>query len=79
MASVETTLPPLAGDQVLAIAQKDALAAYRDLSPYAIRLALEVDGWHVDFDLKDPKITGGGPHYVIHPQTGQIMQKRYEQ
>ena len=79
MSSLETTVPGLAGDQVLAIAQRDALTAYRDLSPYAIRLVLEADGWHVDFELKDPKKKGGGPHYLIHPQTGEIVQKRYDQ
>ena len=78
------TLPPpkgdvLPSDRVLAIAQADALAAYADLSPYRIRLALEDDGWHVDYELKDPKLKGGGPHYVIHPVTGAIISKRYEQ
>jgi hypothetical protein len=69
----------LAGDQVLSIAQADAVKAYRDLSKYSIRLALEEDGWHVDYDLKDPKWKGGGPHYVIDPFTGAILSKRYDQ
>src|SRR4051812_2136008 len=45
----------LTSDQALAIAQADAARAYGDLSLYAIRLAHEADGWHVDYELKDPK------------------------
>jgi len=69
----------LAGDQALAIAQADATKAYHDLSPYRIQLVLEEDGWHVDYELKDPRLKGGGPHYIIEAQTGAITSKRYEQ
>ncbi len=69
----------IAGDQALAIAQADALKAYRDLSGYRIQLVLEQDGWHVDYDLKDPRLKGGGPHYVIDALTGAMVSKRYEQ
>ena len=69
----------LAGDQALAIAQADAGRVYRDLSPYRIQLVLEDDGWHVDYELKDPELKGGGPHYLIDAQTGTIVSKRYEQ
>jgi hypothetical protein len=69
----------LAGDRALAIAQADAVQVYRDLSRYNIRLALETDGWHVDYELKDRKGKGGGPHYVIDALTGAILSKRYEQ
>jgi hypothetical protein len=73
--------PPrlLTADQALRIAQKDAMKAYRDLVGYRIRLALEEDGWHIDYDLKDPKLKGGGPHYIIDRCTGTILSKRYEQ
>jgi hypothetical protein len=57
----------------------DAEQAYRDLAPYRITLVLERDGWHVDFELKDLSMNGGGPHYVIEPSTGKILSKRYEQ
>ena len=70
---------PLTADQVLAIAQADGLRAYRDLSPYRIHLVLEDDGWHVDYELKDIRLHGGGPHYVIDARTGAIISKRYEQ
>jgi hypothetical protein len=69
----------IAGDRALAIAQADAVRAYRDLSPFRIQLALESDGWHVDYELKDPKLKGGGPHYIIDAHTGAILSKRYEQ
>jgi hypothetical protein len=69
----------LAADQALAVAQADAAAAYRDLSGYCIRLRLEEDGWHIDYDLKDPRLKGGGPHYVIDRFSGAILSKRYEQ
>ena len=74
---VET--PPLSCDQVLRIARTDAEKAYRDLSRYRIRLAEEPDGWHVDFELKDERARGGGPHYIIHPVSGEIVARRYEQ
>jgi len=69
----------LSGDQVLAIAQADATRVYRDLSAYRIQLVLEGDGWHIGYELKDPRLKGGGPHYVIDAHTGTIVSKRYEQ
>ncbi len=68
-----------AADQVLAVAQADATRVYRDLSPYRIQLVLEDDGWHVDYELKNPMLKGGGPHYIIDALTGAIISKRYEQ
>lgn len=69
----------IAGDQALTIAQADAQKAYRDRSIFRIELVLEADGWHVDYELRDPKLKGGGPHYVIDAATGAIVAKRYEQ
>jgi len=78
--TVSATSPaPLAGDQVLAIAHADASRVYRDLSPFRIQLVLEDDGWHVDYELKNPRLKGGGPHYLIDAATGAIVSKRYEQ
>jgi hypothetical protein len=71
--------PIIGGDRALAVAQADAVKAYRELAGYRIQLALEADGWHVDYELKDPRLKGGGPHYVIDPFTGAIVSKRYEQ
>ena len=58
---------------------REAEAAYRDLYCFRIQLSLEADGWHIDYDPKNPKLHGGGPHYVIDPVTGTIKSKRYEQ
>jgi hypothetical protein len=74
-----TPVPEVTADQALRIAQADAARAYRDLSPYQIRLALEPDGWHIDYELKDPRLKGGGPHYVIDAGSGAILSKRFEQ
>jgi hypothetical protein len=71
--------PRLSSDEALKIARLDAERAYRDLTPYRISIAMEPDGWHVDYLLKDPQLNGGGPHYVIDPFAGIIISKRYEQ
>jgi len=46
----------------LRIAQTDAEQVYRGLSRYRIVLALEADGWRIDYQLKSPTAVGGGPH-----------------
>ena len=69
----------ISSDRVLKIAREDAETVYRDLTPFRIVLALEPDGWHVDYELKNPNLNGGGPHYVINPVTGAILSKQYEQ
>ena len=66
-------------DEALKIARLDAEKAYRELSRFRIELSLEHDGWHIDYALKNPRLNGGGPHYVIDAQTGAILAKRYEQ
>ena len=73
----QTSIIP--SDQALTIAQADAVKAYRDLSGYRIQLVLEADGWHIDYELKDPRLKGGGPHYIIDAISGAIVTKRYEQ
>ncbi len=71
--------PGLTCDEALRIARLDAERAYRDLDLFRIEVVLEPDGWHVDYELKNPDWHGGGPHYVIDPASGQITAKRYEQ
>lgn len=66
-------------EQALAIARRDALLAYRDLSPYEVSIRLEGGDWKVDYELRDKQAQGGGPHYVISAETGEILSKRYEQ
>jgi hypothetical protein len=72
----KATLPSY---EILQIAHHDAERAYRDLSHFRITLALKENGWHVDYDLLDPMLAGGGPHYLIDPVSGAILWKTYEQ
>jgi hypothetical protein len=66
-------------DEALHNARLDAESVYGDLDGYRIAVVLEPDGWHVDFELKDTNLEGGGPHYVIDAASGAIVSKRYEQ
>jgi hypothetical protein len=72
-------VPSITSDQALRIARLDAERVYRDLSPYRASISLEPDGWHVDYELKDPSLQGGGPSYVIDPGDGEILPRQYEQ
>lgn len=63
----------------LEIAAEDAVKMYRDLSPYRIRAEYKDGNWRVDYELKDPSFVGGGPHYLISGETGNIVSYRYEQ
>jgi hypothetical protein len=71
--------PQCSSDQALQRARLDAENVYGDLSLYRITVVLEPDGWHIDYDLKDSTLDGGGPHYVIDAVNGNIISKRYEQ
>ena len=75
-AAHSTTISP---DQALAVAHADALVAYRDLSPYRIEIVQTDQGWKIDYEVQNPKVKGGGPHYIIDAGTGEIVSKRYEQ
>lgn len=66
-------------EQALHVARLDAEKAYRDLTPFRIEIALEADGWHIDYHLRNTRLHGGGPHYVIDAASGAIVSKRYEQ
>jgi len=77
--SAEVAAPSITSDQALKVARLDAERVYRDLSPYRASVSLEQDGWHVDYELKDPYLQGGGPRYVIDAGDGAILAKRYEQ
>ena len=79
MSSTQLLAPQLSSDEVLRVARLDAEQVYRDLARFVIRIVRQADGWHVDFDLKEVGVRGGGPHYVIDADTGAIVSKRYEQ
>ena len=77
-ASLEGPQMNISCDWALKIAQTDAERVYRDLFLYRISISLEDDGWRVDYELKDPDLNGGGPHYLIDADSGEIVSKRYD-
>ena len=84
MTAINGTAPikqtTITSDEALRIARLDGEKAYGDdLSSLRIAVVLEPDGWHVDYELKDPNWNGGGPHFVIDPSDGRILWKRYDQ
>jgi hypothetical protein len=79
IATVSTSGASRSVADVLRIAHQDAQSVCRDPAGFKITLTPCSDGWHVDYDLTDPLEAGGGPHYVIHPVTGDILARRYEQ
>ena len=66
-------------NQALNIVRQDALTVYRDLDQYEVIIELQDGNWKVDYELKDKEAHGGGPHYIISGDTGEILSKRYEQ
>ncbi|HBL61890.1 MAG TPA: hypothetical protein DDZ80_26810 [Cyanobacteria bacterium UBA8803] len=66
-------------EEALEIAKKDAQIAYRDLTIYEVNAEVKENNWYIDYELKNPDLHGGGPHYVISGSTGEIISKRYEQ
>ncbi len=66
-------------EQALETARCDAELAYRDLARYRVDIRREDGNWRVDYELRDEQAKGGGPHYLISCETGEILSKRYEQ
>jgi len=66
-------------EKALATARKDAETAYRDLCSFRIIIERKPDGWHIDYELSDVYLNGGGPHYIVDVTTGTIVSKKYEQ
>lgn len=71
--------PVVTSDEAMRIARLDAEAVYGDLSSYCITLFYGQDSWHIDYELTEPLVAGGGPHYIIDGATGRIVSKRYDQ
>ena len=78
MSAVQAS-PGVSRQQAIAIAEADALTAYDTLDDLTLEVSLQSDGWHVDYWLRKPRHAGGGPHYVIHADTGAIVFKNYTQ
>ena len=72
-------MPAVSSQRAFLIAMADAERTYRRTAHFKIEIALEVDGWHIDFDIRDPFTCGGGPHYIIDATSGEITWKRYDQ
>jgi hypothetical protein len=66
-------------EQALRIAREDAERTYVDLSIYSITAECDGESWRVDYSPSDPYTAGGGPHYVISANNGEILSRRYEQ
>jgi hypothetical protein len=71
--------PSVASHRALDIACADANSVYQNIHRFRMLIALESDGWHIDFEPTNPERHGGGPHYVIDADTGAILYKRYDQ
>jgi hypothetical protein len=69
----------MTASEALHIAHADAERAYHDLSAYRVLVSLEEDGWHVEYELNNPRLNGGGPNYIIDPVSGEIVSKVYNQ
>ena len=65
-------------DGAVAIAKKDAIAAYDSLAPYDLAVCELTKVWIVVYSLKEG-LNGGGPEYVIDKRTGRILDKKYYQ
>lgn len=66
-------------EKAIQIAHDDAINVYRNLSDYETDIRLSNHKWYVDFILKNKEAQGGGAHYIISEESGDILQKRYEQ
>ncbi len=71
--------PSISGDQALSVAQSDAERVYGDVSRFRVQISLEPDGWHIEYQIKNPLTKGGAPTYVIDAASGEIISKRYYQ
>lgn len=73
------TVPSITCDAALAIARADAEQVYQNIQRFRIEIQLDEDGWRIAFLLKAKLVAGGGPHYVISAETGEILDKKYYQ
>src|SRR5262245_39215041 len=71
--------PMITREAALGIPEEDARRAYRDLSIYDVAIESDGPNWRVDYNLKNPHMEGGGPHYLISGVDGRILDRKYEQ
>ena len=74
--------PTVEVHEALAICHADGLLAYEQLHHYEIEIFLEKDGWHIEYGIRQrngSRVAGGGPHYVVDADTGEILSKKYYQ
>lgn len=77
--SAPAVAPTVSRQQAIALAEADALPVYGDLDGLTLEVVLADDGWHVDYWVRQPRVAGGGPHYIIDAHTGAILSKKYYQ
>jgi hypothetical protein len=82
--TVETPFVPHDGANVdkeaaLSIAREDAVKVYGSLERFDVYTLETKRMWYVIFELKDERLNGGGPQYVISKRTGMILDKKYNQ
>lgn len=77
--STTTASPAVSRQQAISIAEADGLPVYGNLDDLTLEVTLMDDGWHVDYWVRKHRHAGGGPHYIINADTGQIVFKRYDQ
>lgn len=61
------------------IAMRDAARDYPSLDEFNVSVSEDERGWRVKFNLKNPRLNGGGPEYLIDRGTGEITDKRIYQ
>ena len=71
--------PKISKEKALEIARENAEAAYGDLSLYEVQIEFVEGNWKVDYALKDKTRHGGGAHYIISSETGEIVSGYHEQ
>lgn len=69
-------------ETAISIATQDARRVFSnpgELDVYEPIATLTAEGWRVDFEFRDPGLTGGGPHFLIDRHSGRILKRRFEQ
>jgi hypothetical protein len=57
------------------IATKDATKLWTTLDMFEMTVTELPGSWRVEFELRNKRLNGGGPSYVIDKETGKILSK----